>query len=117
AADSAAAGANALVTQLRPAAAGTAGWISVTLPRQAVQSGGFEFTLPAATAQTLLGQGTPARAALADGSPLPDWLAFDPAAMRFSAAAMPADGLPLKVVVRAGGVSTWVEIDAGSIAN
>lgn len=46
------------------------------------------------------------RVVRADGRPMPDWLLYDAAAMRFVATAPPADGLPLRLPINLGNHQT-----------
>ncbi|GKW14413.1 hypothetical protein PEC301937_03630 [Pectobacterium carotovorum subsp. carotovorum] len=59
--------------------------VSGTLPPQSVaQDGGFSFTVPASTFTDPDGDILTLSATLADGSPLPAWLSFNPATGTFS---------------------------------
>ncbi|MER3384159.1 putative Ig domain-containing protein [Pectobacterium aroidearum] len=59
--------------------------ISTPIPPQSVaQDGGFNFTVPAGTFSDPDGDALTLSATLADGSPLPSWLRFDPAIGTFS---------------------------------
>ncbi|WP_146235430.1 putative Ig domain-containing protein, partial [Pectobacterium brasiliense] len=53
-------------------------------PQSVVQDGGFNFTVPAGTFIDPDGDTLTLSASLADGSPLPSWLRFDPAIGTFS---------------------------------
>ncbi|MFJ5428079.1 putative Ig domain-containing protein [Pectobacterium actinidiae] len=59
--------------------------VATTIPAQSVaQDGGFSFTVPAGTFTDPDGDTLTLSATLADGSPLPAWLSFNPATGTFS---------------------------------
>ncbi len=63
---------------------------------------GFSFVLPESI-RSSKPEGQPVQVALADGRPLPSWLRFVPAEMRFVANAVPDSALPIQVVLMLGG--------------
>ena len=76
-----------------------AGIVTVSVPMAMATSGaGFSFDLPAQVRESL---GTGAiQVTLADGSPLPVWIQFNPVAQRFEVGAVPTGGLPLQILLR-----------------
>ena len=91
----------------------TDGSILVTLSSDQAQSGStFRFVLPADVVNT----SQPVKVTLADGSALPSWLSFNAADRSFTASDIPAGALPLRLLVRQGGQSLTVEINAGTIS-
>ncbi|WP_225181538.1 putative Ig domain-containing protein [Pectobacterium aroidearum] len=73
--------------------------VSTPIPPQSVaQDGGFNFTVPAGTFSDPDGDTLTLSATLADGSPLPGWLRFDPAIGTFSGT--PGNGDVGTVVIR-----------------
>jgi hypothetical protein len=77
------------------------GVATVSVPKAMATSGtGFGFELPSQVRDTL---GTGAiQVTLADGSPLPAWIQFNPVTQRFEAGAVPDGGLPLQILLRLG---------------
>ncbi|MEQ9744245.1 putative Ig domain-containing protein, partial [Pectobacterium actinidiae] len=76
--------------------------VSGTLPPQSVaQDGGFSFTVPAGTFTDPDGDTLTLSATLADGSPLPAWLSFNPATGTFSGTPGNADVGSLSVKITA----------------
>ncbi|MCS6243907.1 MAG: hypothetical protein H2172_08650 [Opitutus sp.] len=75
--------------------------VTVSVPKAMATAGsGFSFALPAQVREAL---GTGAiTVSLADGSPVPDWMQFNPETRRFEAGAVPDGGLPLQVLIRSG---------------
>jgi hypothetical protein len=75
------------------------GIVTVSVPKAMATSGaGLSFELPAQVRESL-GTG-PIVVTLADGSPLPQWIQFNPATQRFEAGAVPDGGLPLQILLR-----------------
>ncbi|MDY4387063.1 putative Ig domain-containing protein [Pectobacterium aroidearum] len=73
--------------------------VATPIPPQSVaQDGGFNFTVPAGTFSDPDGDTLTLSATLADGSPLPSWLRFDPAIGTFSGT--PGNGDVGTVVIR-----------------
>ncbi|RYC47045.1 putative Ig domain-containing protein [Pectobacterium zantedeschiae] len=73
--------------------------VSTPIPPQSVaQDGGFNFTVPAGTFSDPDGDTLTLSATLADGSPLPSWLHFDPTIGTFSGT--PANGDVGTLVIR-----------------
>ncbi|WEF10710.1 putative Ig domain-containing protein [Pectobacterium actinidiae] len=76
--------------------------VSGTLPSQSVaQDGGFSFTVPAGTFTDPDGDTLTLSATLADGSPLPAWLSFNPATGTFSGTPGNADVGSLSIKITA----------------
>ncbi len=77
------------------------GVVTVSVPKAMATAGsGFSFELPAQVRESV---GTDAiQVTLADGSPLPVWIQFNPATQRFEASAVPDGGLPLQIMLRTG---------------
>ncbi|KHN92636.1 ig family protein [Pectobacterium actinidiae] len=76
--------------------------VSGTLPPQSVaQDGGFSFTVPAGTFTDPDGDTLTLSATLADGSPLPTWLSFNPATGTFSGTPGNADVGSLSIKITA----------------
>jgi hypothetical protein len=75
--------------------------VTVSVPKAMATSGtGFGFDLPVQVRESL---GTDAiQVTLADGSPLPRWIQFNPVTLRFEAGAVPDGGLPLQIMLRTG---------------
>lgn len=101
---------NVVVMQVRNATPAVQGRIQVEVNKQTVLAGAFEFALPAQATQSLLGTTTAPSASLSNNEPLPNWLRFDPQTRKFTAENIPADGLPLQVVVSAGSILITIEI-------
>ena len=84
------------------------GLVTVEVPRESATNG-FRFALPSGLADQ-----APADAVITatreSGRPLPAWLRFDRQHLQFVATAVPARGLPLKVVLTIGGRSTTIVI-------
>jgi hypothetical protein len=49
-------------------------------------------------------------ALLSNNEPLPNWLRFNPQTRKFTAENIPADALPLQVIVSSGNVRMAIEI-------
>ena len=101
---------NVVVMQVRDATPVTQGRVQVEVNRQTVLAGAFEFALPAQAVQSLLGATTVPSASLSNNEPLPTWLRFNPQTRKFTAENIPADGLPLQVVVSSGSILIPIEI-------
>ncbi len=84
------------------------GLLTVEVPRDATATG-FSFGLPGALSDQVSASDTIV-ATKENGRPLPAWLQFDRAHLRFVATAVPARGLPLKVVLKIGNRSTTIQI-------
>ena len=73
--------------------------VGVSLPKGSSTVGtGFSFQLPESL-RGLAADGAPVQVNRDNGSPMPNWLKFDPATLRFEANAVPDSGLPLQLVV------------------
>ena len=102
---------NGVTVDLRkPPAAETAVMAAVSLPRGLATSGaGFGFSLPDSV-RALASEGSTAQASLPNGAPLPVWLKFDAATMRFEASAVPDGAFPIQVQVALGAQRVLVVI-------
>ncbi|MFJ5485606.1 putative Ig domain-containing protein, partial [Pectobacterium actinidiae] len=88
--------------------------VSGTLPPQSVaQDGGFSFTVPAGTFTDPDGDTLTLSATLADGSPLPAWLSFNPATGTFSGTPGNADVGSLSIKITATDGDTSVSTSFG----
>jgi len=76
--------------------------VSVVEPKSLLESGkSFGFPMPAELAA--LPGIDKAQLLMADGSPMPKWLAYSAATRSFSASAVPAGALPVQLAVRIAG--------------
>ena len=72
--------------------------VTVTVPKTMTTSGnGFSFNLPTEV-QSVISAASP-QAELLNGSPLPEWIKFNPETLNFDVGAVPASSLPLQIVV------------------
>jgi hypothetical protein len=101
---------NVVVMQVRDATPTAQGRIQVEVNRQTVLAGAFEFALPAQAIQSLQSATTLPVALLSNNQPLPNWLRFNPQTRKFTAENIPADALPLQVIVSSGNVRMAIEI-------
>ena len=84
--------------------------VAVSLPKGASTVGtGFSFELPESV-RSLAGDYVSVQASRVDGSPLPAWLKFDQAILRFEANAVPDSALPMQVAMVIGGQRLLVVI-------
>ena len=92
-----------------PEVGAQAGVVTVSVPKAMATAGsGFSFELPAQVRESV---GTGAiQISLADGSPLPGWIQFNPVTQRFEAGAVPDGGLPLQVMLRSGNRQVLIAI-------
>jgi len=90
---------------LREPSALRGGDYQVNVPR-ALAGQGFAFTLPMSLRGLIQQVAGAVRVTRPDGQPMPEWLRYDPVAMRFSASAVPADGLPLRLSIHPGNHQT-----------
>ena len=94
---------------VREPSAQQSGVIAVTVPKEMATSGtGFAFGLP--TQVTGTDANTPVTVATASGQPLPGWLKYSPETKSLVASAVPDGGLPITVVVNAGGTQSTIVI-------
>ena len=83
--------------------------LTVSLPSEMATAGnGFSFELPASV-QALIGSDLP-MIGLSDGSPLPAWIRFNPATMRFEAQAVPDGAFPLQVLISTSRTTVLIAI-------
>ncbi|WP_458232670.1 beta strand repeat-containing protein, partial [Roseateles sp. P5_E8] len=94
-----------VVQVLREPSALRGGDYQVNVPR-ALAGQGFAFTLPMSLRGLIQQVAGVVRVTRPDGRPMPDWLRYDPVAMRFTAASVPADGLPLRLTIHPGNHQT-----------
>jgi hypothetical protein len=88
---------------------GTILMAAVGLPKGAATVGaGFSFVLPQSVQS--LARGSSVAPTLMDGSPLPTWLRFEPATMRFQATSVPDGAFPLQVMLVVGAQQVVVVI-------
>ena len=84
--------------------------VAVSLPKGISTVGtGFSFEMPTPI-KTMIGTDTLVQITQADGSPLPDWLKFDPQSLRFEATAVPNSALPMQLSVNIAGQRLTVVI-------
>ena len=84
--------------------------VAVSLPKGASTVGtGFSFELPESV-RSVAGDGLSVQVTRVDGSPLPAWLKFDQAILRFEANAVPDSALPMQVAMVIGGQRLLVVI-------
>jgi hypothetical protein len=98
------------VSLLQNATGEAPGLVQVRLGEQAQRTDAFGFELPREVQQALRDEAPMPFAERADGGALPAWLVFDATRLCFSAVAVPDDGVPLDVVIHAGGLRLRVEI-------
>ncbi|MDD2686738.1 MAG: YDG domain-containing protein [Gallionella sp.] len=84
------------------------GLVTVAIPK-AMQMTGLSFALPEQLVKKMTGE-TSLSVTQENGMPLPEWLHFIRERMSFEAMAIPPRGLPLKVIIAAGGYSVVVSI-------
>ncbi|QDX96989.1 tandem-95 repeat protein [Pectobacterium carotovorum subsp. carotovorum] len=88
--------------------------VATTIPAQSVaQDGGFSFTVPAGTFTDPDGDTLTLSATLADGSPLPAWLSFNPATGTFSGTPGNGDVGSLSIKITANDGDTSVSTTFG----
>jgi hypothetical protein len=102
------------VLQVRDAGAGATVAILVQVDASTMATGSFSFSIPAASVTRIRALGITPVATLPDGAPLPGWMQFDGASLRFTGKQVPAGALPLKVKLGGEGWSAVVEIVAVS---
>jgi len=86
----------------------------VSLPKGFATTGtGFAFELPEAV-KTLATESNPSKASMPNGATLPNWLRFDPAALKFEATAVPDGAFPLQLLLTVGGQRVLVVISERS---
>ncbi|MFG6485545.1 YDG domain-containing protein [Roseateles sp. BYS78W] len=93
------------VRVLREPSALRGGDYQLYVPRE-LAGRNFAFTLPISLRGAIRAAAGTVRVQLADGRPMPDWLRYDAQAMRFTATAMPADGLPVLLYINLGNHQT-----------
>jgi len=71
--------------------------VTVNVPQNALSG----FNVPVSTFGSLP-PGTPVTVTLAGGASLPNWLSFDPVTMSLVSSAIPSDGLPVSITLKAG---------------
>ncbi|QDX80315.1 hypothetical protein B9N43_02975 [Denitratisoma sp. DHT3] len=82
----------------------------MTVPKGTVTAGtGFTFPLPGQILAKTTAD-TEIKVSLPDGSPLPNWLTFDPVQRSFVSAVVPRGGLPITVVVSFGSSQTFIMV-------
>ena len=100
---------------IREPARGVLSMVAVTLPAGSATAGvGFSFMLPEAV-NALVSPGDTVSVRLPDGSPLPDWLIFDPDSLRFEAVAIPDGAFPIQIVVEVSGQSFLLAISERAV--
>jgi hypothetical protein len=83
--------------------------VTVSVPKELATAGaGFVFPLPNQIADTV-GDST-VRVTLADGSPLPRWLKYQPDTKTFAASTVPDGALPIQIIVSVAGRNTTIVI-------
>jgi hypothetical protein len=93
-----------IVSLVRPATLQLPGAVSVLVPEAIVSGGsGFSFPLPKALVEAT-GSGK-LQVSLKNGKRLPSWLRYASGTKTFIATAVPANALPIGVVLRMGGQS------------
>ena len=70
---------------------------------------GFSFQLPASL-RGAAADGAVVQVTRDNGSPMPNWLKFDPSTMSFEGNAVPDSGLPLQLIVTLAGQRVMVVI-------
>jgi len=97
------------VSLVREPSVQQSGVIAVTVPKEMATSGtGFAFALPSQTTGTETS--TPATVTTVSGQTLPGWLKYSAETKSLVASAVPDGGLPITVVVHAGGTETTIVI-------
>ena len=90
---------------------GREGLIIVSIAEELTQPGSlFSFALPERIANEIAAHNYPVTITLADGSPLPVWLQYNPDSKTFTAANVPAGSLPITIMINFGGQSWKLEI-------
>jgi hypothetical protein len=83
----------------------------VTVPGSLVRPGAsFAFPLPEQIKSATTSVSSAEKVSLPDGAGLPGWLKYDRESKVFTASNVPSDGLPIKVLITAGGQSWIVDI-------
>jgi hypothetical protein len=103
----------AQVSVIQPLAARQEAYISVTVSKGTAGGSGFGFPLPAHLADAIP-QRAPMTVTTLDGAPLPAWLRYVPETRSFTAAAVPAQSLPLQVQIVVGQLRAVVVISERS---
>ena len=86
---------------------GRDGLIMVSIAEELTQPGSvFSFALPERIANEIAAHNYPVTLTLADGSPLPAWLQYNPDSKTFTASNIPGGSLPITISINFGG-QTW----------
>jgi hypothetical protein len=93
------------VRVLREPSALRGGDYQLYVPRE-LAGRSFAFTLPITLRAAIRAAAGTVRVQRADGRPMPDWLQYDAQAMRFTATAVPANGLPVLLYINLGNHQT-----------
>ena len=84
--------------------------VAVSLPKGITTAGtGFSFEMPEAV-KSMVTPKTSVVVTQSNGAPLPAWLKFDQATMRFEASSVPDRALPMQVLVTLGAQRVQVVI-------
>ncbi len=87
------------------------GQVTVLVPRGAASAGtGLTIALPEAVTSFAESAGLSVSVSLPDQQPLPEWIRYDPDTRSLIMGTVPADALPLSVVVNVGGQLTVIQI-------
>lgn len=92
------------------------GQVTVTVPRGAASATtGLTIALPEAVTSFAESAGLSLSVSLPDQQPLPAWIRYDPDLRTLVMGTVPADALPLSVVVRVGGQLTVIQITEAQV--
>jgi hypothetical protein len=87
------------------------GQVTVQVPRGAASAGtGLTIALPEVMTSLAESSGQSVNVSLPNQQPLPEWIRYDAATRTLVMGTVPADALPLSVVVRVGDQLTVIEI-------
>ena len=108
-----------IVVVAQPSTANHAPFVAAAIADQAaIEDMPFEFALPAGSFKDADGDALELTATLADGSALPDWLAFDPANGRFSGTPLNVDAGKIAILVTASdGTDSVLDVFTLEVAN
>jgi hypothetical protein len=99
------------VSMTAPPTLQSSGIVTVTVPGSLVRPGAsFAFPLPEQIKSATTSVSSAEKVSLPDGAGLPGWLKYDRESKVFTASNVPSDGLPIKVLITAGGQSWIVDI-------
>jgi hypothetical protein len=92
------------------------GVVSVVVPKgTAGTSAGFSITIPSQVITASNASNQEIKISLVNNAPAPSWIKFSPETKSFSASAMPAKSLPIKLVLKVGNYRTVIELSESTM--